>query len=453
MAATRNSRPSDPLAAVAAALAPRLIEGARVCVALSGGRDSVALLHALVDLRAMQWPTLRISALHVHHGLSPQADAWAAFCAQLCLEHTIPFRCERVTVARDAPAGLEAAARQARYAAFVACDADWLLLAHHRDDQAETLLLNLLRGAGAHGLSAMPEDRPLATRGPRLLRPLLHTSRAAIDDWLAARGARWIEDESNDETVLRRNFLRHEVLPVIGRQVPDPQRMLARAAGHLAEMAALADEVAASDADGVVDGRSLCLAAFGRLSPQRRSNLLRHFLRLHGLRMPDARYLAEILRQLREASLLAMPDFEIDGWRLQVTRGRLWLVPRSAASADCPWCGEPELPWTGGYVRFTATVGEGLSQRALRGTAILRHRQGGETLRPDMKRPRRALKKLLQEAGVPQWKREAMPLFWCDGRLVWAPDIGYACDEDVLAAAGEPGWLLSWQPAPSNSAG
>ena len=453
MAATRNSRPSDPVSAVAAALAPRLTEGTRVCIALSGGRDSVALLHALVDLRSKQWPRLRLSALHVHHGLSPQADAWAAFCAQLCLEHTIPLRCERVTVARDAPAGLEAAARQARYAAFVACDTDWLLLAHHRDDQAETLLLNLLRGAGAHGLSAMPEDRPLATRAPRLLRPLLHTSRAAIDDWLAARGARWIEDESNDETALRRNFLRHEVLPVIGQQVADPGRMLARAAGHLAEMASLADEVAASDADGVVDGRSLCLAAFGRLSPQRRSNLLRHFLRLHGLRMPDARYLAEILRQLREASLLAMPDFEIDGWRLQVTRGRLWLVPRSAASADCPWCGEPELPWTGGYVRFTATVGEGLSQRALRGTAILRHRQGGETLRPDMKRPRRALKKLLQEAGVPQWKREAMPLFWCDGRLVWAPDIGYACDEDVLAAAGEPGWLLSWQPSPSNSAG
>lgn len=453
MAATRNSRPSDPVSAVAAALAPRLTEGTRVCIALSGGRDSVALLHALVDLRSKQWPRLRLSALHVHHGLSPQADAWAAFCAQLCLEHTIPLRCERVTVARDAPAGLEAAARQARYAAFVACDTDWLLLAHHRDDQAETLLLNLLRGAGAHGLSAMPEDRPLATRAPRLLRPLLHTSRAAIDDWLAVRGARWIEDESNDETALRRNFLRHEVLPVIGQQVADPGRMLARAAGHLAEMASLADEVAASDADGVVDGRSLCLAAFGRLSPQRRSNLLRHFLRLHGLRMPDARYLAEILRQLREASLLAMPDFAIDDWRLQVTRGRLWLVPRSAASVDRRWCGQPELPWSGGCVRFTTTVGEGLSQRALRGMAVLRHRQGGETLRPDMKRPRRTLKKLLQEAGVPQWKRDAMPLFWCNGRLVWAADIGYACDEGMLAAAGEPGWLLSWQPAPSNSAG
>ena len=453
MAATRNSRPSDPVSAVAAALVPRLTEGTRVCIALSGGRDSVALLHALVDLRSKQWPRLRLSALHVHHGLSPQADAWAAFCAQLCLEHTIPLRCERVTVARDAPAGLEAAARQARYAAFVACDTDWLLLAHHRDDQAETLLLNLLRGAGAHGLSAMPEDRPLATRAPRLLRPLLHTSRAAIDDWLAVRGARWIEDESNDETALRRNFLRHEVLPVIGQQVADPGRMLARAAGHLAEMASLADEVAASDADGVVDGRSLCLAAFGRLSPQRRSNLLRHFLRLHGLRMPDARYLAEILRQLREASLLAMPDFAIDDWRLQVTRGRLWLVPRSAASVDRRWCGQPELPWSGGCVRFTTTVGEGLSQRALRGMAVLRHRQGGETLRPDMKRPRRTLKKLLQEAGVPQWKRDAMPLFWCNGRLVWAADIGYACDEGMLAAAGEPGWLLSWQPAPSNSAG
>ena len=441
------------VSAVAAALAPRLTEGTRVCIALSGGRDSVALLHALVDLRSKQWPRLRLSALHVHHGLSPQADAWAAFCAQLCLERTIPLRCERVTVARDTPAGLEAAARQARYAAFVACDTDWLLLAHHRDDQAETLLLNLLRGAGAHGLSAMPEDRPLATRGPRLLRPLLHTSRAAIDDWLAVRGARWIEDESNDETALRRNFLRHEVLPVIGQQVADPGRMLARAAGHLAEMASLADEVAASDADGVVDGRSLCLAAFGRLSPQRRSNLLRHFLRLHGLRMPDARYLAEILRQLREASLLAMPDFAIDDWRLQVTRGRLWLVPRSAASVDRRWCGQSELPWSGGCVRFTTTVGEGLSQRALRGMAVLRHRQGGETLRPDMKRPRRTLKKLLQEAGVPQWKRDAMPLFWCDGRLVWAADIGYACDEGMLAAAGEPGWLLSWQPAPSNSAG
>ena len=291
-----------------------------------------------VDLRSKQWPRLRLSALHVHHGLSPQADAWAAFCAQLCLEHTIPLRCERVTVARDAPAGLEAAARQARYAAFVACDADWLLLAHHRDDQAETLLLNR-SVARAHGLGDAGRSPARYARAPRLLRPLLHTSRAAIDDWLAV-GARWIEDESNDETALRRNFLRHEVLPVIGRA--DPGRMLARAAGHLAEMASLADEVAASDADGVVDGRSLVSlhSAACRRSAAATCCAISCACTDCACRM---RAISQKFCASCEASLLAMPDFAIDDWRLQVTRGVCgWYPGRpprwTVAGAASPSC-------------------------------------------------------------------------------------------------------------------
>ena len=444
MAATRNNRPSDPVDAVAAVLAPRLAAGAHVCVALSGGRDSVALLHALIELRATRLPALHLSALHVHHGLSPQADAWAAFCLQLCHEHAVPCRCERVTVARDDPSGVEAAARRARYDVFAACDADWLALAHHRDDQAETLLLNLLRGAGAHGLAAMPEARRLGKAGPRLLRPLLQVSRAEIDAWLAARQLAWVEDESNGETALRRNFLRHEVLPLIGRQIAEPARMLARSAAHLADMAQLADELAALDAQDALAGNSLLIAPLMALPMARRRNLLRHFLRLHGVRMPDARHLDEILRQAGEASAAAMPGFVVDGVRLQVTRGCLWLLPQAPATDVCPWHGEAALPWSDGCVRFSAATGEGLAQRALNAAVELRPRRGGETLRPHAGRPRRPLKKWLQEAGIPQWQRDTMPLLWCGDRLLWAAGIGYASDAGVLAEAGEPGWLLSW---------
>ena len=426
-------------------------------MALSGGRDSVALLHALVALRDTAQPKLTLSALHVHHGISRFADDWATFCAGLCADLQVPFRCERVTVDRGDPAGLEAAARAARYRVFSSCDADWLLLAHHRDDQAETLLLNLLRGAGVHGLAGMPEERALGAGGPRLLRPLLGLPRPAIERWLTARCLPWVEDDSNDDTDLRRNFLRRQVLPFIGSQFPDPSRALSRAAGHLAEMAALADEVAMADARDVVAGNSLVLAAFNTLPETRRANVLRLLFRQRGLRMPDTRHVAEMLRQLAIAQPSAAPAFLVDGAICRVSRGRLWVCAEHYGGPllPVPWHGAAEVPWAGGTVSFRPVVGQGVAQRMLQaaGRVELRPRSGGERLRIDSRRARRPLKKILQEANVPQWQRDTMPLLWCGETLVWAAGVGYADDMECVAAPGEPGWMLSWSMAGDFSGG
>lgn len=445
MAASRNSPPTDLPERVAAFFAPRLPQGRRVCVALSGGRDSVALLQALAEVRAAL--PLQLSALHVHHGLSANADAWADGCAERCRSLDLPLQVVRVRVDDERGEGLEAAARRARYAAFAGCDADWLALAHHRDDQAETLLLNLLRGAGAHGLAAMPEERLLAAGASlRLVRPFLGLARYEIEAWLQARGLTWIDDESNADSRLRRNFLRNDILPRLAGIFPDPAAALARSAAHLAENVALADALAAIDAAAVVDGERLRLAAFNALPAARRGNLLRHHLRHHGWRMPDARYLGEILRQLAAAEAGAAPAFPLDDGALRVFRGQLFLCPPETPAAALPWHGEAELPWAGGVLRFRAGDGIGVRRTALAGTACaIRVRRGGEHLQPDLRRPRRPLKKLLQESALPPWQRGRLPLLWCGDALVWVAGLGV--DARYAAAAGEAGVLPIWETA------
>ncbi|MDX9706552.1 MAG: tRNA lysidine(34) synthetase TilS [Azospira sp.] len=491
MAASRNSLSADSpdrvAASVAAFFAPRLAHRRRVVVALSGGRDSVALLHALADLRAaaspaavspvsaasvaappplrfpasqspqsplsppLQIPAFELSALHVHHGLSANADAWADFCADLCRRLDVPLRIARVRVADARGEGVEAAARRVRYAAFAEVEADWLALAHHRDDQAETLLLNLLRGAGAHGLAAMPEERPLRAgapdEAPRLVRPLLTVSRREIEGWLDARGLAWIDDESNADERLRRNFLRNDILPRLAAVFPEPSAALVRAAGHLAGSAALADAVAAEDAALVVDGESLRLSAFNALPMARRANLLRRELHRRERRMPDARHLAEILRQLASVCGDAAPRFVVDGGELRVEHGRLLLsatrLPEPPPSL--PWQGEDELPWAGGVLRFIDGTGLGLSRARLAGAGVcIRHRVGGERLQTHPKRPRRALKKLLQESDAPAPVRPLLPLLYCGEELAWVAGIGV--DAAFVAEPDEAGVLPVWEP-------
>lgn len=448
MAAARNKHSTDLADRVAAFFAPRLAQGRRICVGLSGGRDSVALLHLLAIVcghpRRHSSP-FELSALHVHHGLSAHADRWADFCQTLCRSLAIPLQVVRVTVAGVAEEGLEAAARRARYAAFAGCAADWLALAHHRDDQAETLLLNLLRGAGVEGLAAMPEERQLAGTSVRLVRPLLGVARSEIEAWLAAQGHQWIEDDSNSDSRLRRNYLRNEVMPVLSRSFPEPALALARAATHLGESAALGEELAIADGLGVVDGQTILLAAFNALPMARRRNLLRHQLRQHGLRMPDARYLAEIVRQLAEASAGAAPVFALEGAVLYVFRGRLCLnlAPGTPVPDSTLWQGQPFLPWAGGVLQFEFAEGQGLSRERLsQGEVRISARQGGEYLLLDRKRPRRSLKNLLRESAVPVRERARLPLLWCGDDLVWVAGLG--CDESYLAPPGEAGVLPIW---------
>jgi tRNA(Ile)-lysidine synthase len=354
-----------------------------VSVALSGGVDSVVLLHLLKDR-----PGVR--AIHVHHGLSPNADAWAGFCRKLCKAWGIRLTVRKVKVARGGE-GLEAAARAARYAAFRKEKAEVIALAHHLDDQAETVLMNVLRGAGLRGASGM---RPLARFGDQqLARPLLEVSRKEIVAYAHRHRLDWVEDESNADESLTRNFVRRRLGPLIESRFPGWKQSLARAARHFAREDARAEE------------------------------LVRSYLRQKGLKAPSEARLVEMLKQLTSGG--ARTRLQLDGAALRVYRGKLLAEPAPVAPfTGLRWQGERRLriPALGGELRFRR--GEGIASRHLKNEFEVRLRSGGERLQLHPRRPRRTLKNLFQEAGVPPWARERLPLLYCAGELVWAPGLG-----------------------------
>jgi tRNA(Ile)-lysidine synthase len=362
----------------------RSLQGRRVVVGLSGGMDSVVLLHLLKNLP-------RVSALHVHHGLSSNADAWARFCRRLCKAWGVPLTVRKVEV-RKARKGLEAAAREARYAAFAKKKAEVIALAHHLDDQAETVLMNLLRGAGPRGASGMPALAPF--QGGLLARPLLDVPRQALVDYARLHGLEWIEDESNADPALTRNFLRHRVGPLLEQRFPQWKRALARAAQHFAR------------------------------KESRAQDLLRAWLREQGLKAPSEAKLVEMLRQLASGS--PRTRIEHDGKTFRVYRKSVAIESgRAGDFTPTAWKGERrlKLPALGGELRFTR--GEGIDASFIGEKAFeVRLRSGKERLQLHPRRPRRTLKNLFQEAGVPAWERSRVPLLFCGDELVWAAGLG-----------------------------
>jgi tRNA(Ile)-lysidine synthase len=286
---------------------------------------------------------------------------------------------------------------------------------------------------------------------PSILRPLLDVTRAEIFDYARKRRLEWIEDESNASVDLRRNFLRHEVLPVIARRFPSYRTTLARSAGHLAEAGELLDELAAQDAADSFDGVTLAVAALRGLSSARARNLLRFFLARRGAMMPNVGRLEEALRQALTARQDARVAVALDGSVLRRYAGRLHVVP---ASRPLPcgyvrrWCGEREieLPELGGVLFLRRTRDQGISLARLGAEPVtIRSRQGGERLQPDARRPRRSLKNLLQEAHVAPWQRDRLPLIYCGNVLVWAPEVGV--DSAFQARADEAALRPDWKGA------
>ena len=321
MAASRNKRSVDLPGQVGGFLAGRLAPEARLSVGLSGGCDSVVLLHILGRLGFAG----RLSAIHVHHGLSPNADSWAEFCADYCRRLDIPLIVRQVKVDRRNGLGLEAAARQARYSAFAACATDCLLLAQHRGDQAETVLFNLLRGTGVTGAAAMLAERRFGAL--RLLRPLLNTSRAELESYAESQGLAWVNDESNRDISLTRNYLRHQVLPVLTQRFPAAEGSLAQAASNFAEAACLLDELAEQDWQLARDGEAARLAVLRRLSLPRLKNLLRYRLRQLAWRVPVAARLDEFAHQVQSAGPDRHPELLLPEGKMRSALGYLdWLA-------------------------------------------------------------------------------------------------------------------------------
>ena len=441
----RLADPGEPAAAkavsaaVASAVREFVVPGSRVAVALSGGLDSMVLLDALSQI-AMQH-RLELRAVHVNHGLSPNAKTWADFCTTQCSARGVPLDVHCLTLDRRR-ANLEAIARTARYDRLCTSAADVIALAHHADDQAETVLLQLLRGAGPRGLSAMPRFRP---GKPALLRPLLGLTRAMLGAYAADRGVAWIDDESNVERRHKRNFLRHDIAPLLAARFPGYPGTLVRAAELQAESSELLDALAARDGDGAYDAGSLERARLIALPPARARNLLRWFLHRQGLKPPSQARLAEMLHQIKGAGSGAGMCVVHDGAEIGCHDGRISVHGRSHGAFTRVWHGEHVVKLSGGTVSFRAGRGQGVSAAKLeRGPVTLRSRVGGERIQIAANRPRRALKRLLQEAGLAPWERRALPLLWCGDELAAVPGIGVAIAYQVQSS--EAGWIVEWQP-------
>ncbi|MBI1175276.1 MAG: tRNA lysidine(34) synthetase TilS [Sideroxydans sp.] len=445
MANSRKSKSSDLSGRVADALVPVVPAGSSILLGLSGGVDSVVLLHLLLQLAPRH--SWQLSALHVHHGISMQADAWAAFCRELCARHGIPLQVEHVDIAPVRAMGVEAAARELRHAALACQPVQFIALAHHQDDQAETLLLQLLRGSGVRGASAMAAIQP-RTALPVLLRPLLDIPRAGLLAYANQHGLAWVEDESNADDRYPRNFLRHRVLPVLAQHFPAYRATLARSAGHFAEAAELMDMLAEQDASGAFDGMLLAVARLQQLGTVRAKNLLRWFLHQRGALPPEQARLEEMLRQLCSAQANARVCVGWAGWEVHSYRGKVHVchaLPEPEPGWRLPWRDEEELalPQLGGVLRFVRSTGEGLSREKLQAAQVtIRLRCGEERLRPDAARPARTLKYLFQERGVPPWQREHWPLLYCDELLVAVP--GIAAASEYRAAPGEEAVVAEW---------
>lgn len=419
------------------------LRGARLCVALSGGADSTALLAALAQLRRRCRFVLR--ALHVNHGLHPQAADWARHARQLGRRLRVPTRVLRVRVPRDG--SLEAAARDARYAALAGAlhDDECLLTAHHLEDQLETVLLQLLRGAGVPGLAAMPERAALG--GVPLLRPLLPVPRPLLLAWLHARGLSWVEDPSNTDERFDRNYLRQRIVPLLLARWPAAAQTARRSAAHLAEAQSLLDRQTETQLGQAADGAALRVPLLRRLPGPQRRQVLRRWLTRRGLPVPDQSRLQEIALTMLDARADATPLVRWPGAEVRRHGALLHAMP-PLPSLPAPKIWQPrrdallELPGAG-RLRLRPDRHGNLCLDRWPARLQVRFRAGGEVLRTAA--GSQPLKDLLQRAGVPPWQRARLPLLYANRTLVAVADL-WLDPRHVAAADCKRRGRLLWEP-------
>jgi len=415
-------------------------------VAFSGGLDSQVLLHGL-HASLSQLGT-EIKAVHVNHGLSPNADEWSQFCQQVCRDLAIP--CEVIRIDARAPPGQspEAWARQLRYEAMARLlkEGDVLLTGHHQDDQAETLLLQLFRGAGPEGLAAMPR---WARFGPGWLgRPLLDFSRSDLTAYAEAQGLRWVEDQSNLDRRFDRNFLRHMIVPLLKQRWPSVSRTLARAARWQAEAVRIMDMMAEQDLHGLClkQNGALSVKTLKQLDNPRRHNVLRVWLKAAHLPLPSARHLERLSEDVLNAAWDATPCLAWPGVEIRRYRDLIYAMKPLAPhhpGAVLRWDLCTPLKLSSGALRAERVTGAGLKAALCNGkTVTVRFRRGGERCRPVGRPHTHTLKHLLQEAGIPPWQRDRIPLIYLDGDLAAVAGL-WVC-HPFGAGLEDEGWRLVW---------
>ncbi|KAA5969213.1 tRNA lysidine(34) synthetase TilS [Pantoea sp. M_9] len=424
-------------------LAALLDPAGRYVVAFSGGLDSTVLLHQLVCWQ-QQHPQLSVRALHVHHGLSPHAERWAAHCRQQCQRWHIA--CDVLPVTVDARAGgVEASARRERYQALFARlqPDEQLLTAQHLDDQCETLLLALKRGSGPAGLAAMPPRRTV--QGREHLRPLLSLSREQLEQWAAVHQLSWIEDESNNDSRYDRNFLRQQIMPLLHQRWPHFSAASARSAALCAEQEQLLDELLQQELSQLLTPQgALHFPPLQSMSEARRNALLRRWIAGQGGAMPSRAALQRISTDVIESRTDAQPALQLGNFTLRRYRDALyWLPPQpSLRDQECCWpqltrplalpggVGQLLADFSRAELRLPAADETVYVRFQARGYYHLLGRAGG-----------REMKKLWQELAIPPWQRERIPLLYYNQTLICAPGL-FVTHEG--AACSDRGWQAIW---------
>ena len=462
---------------------PTLPKGARLWIAYSGGCDSTVLLHLLHQLQ----PQLQVElhAIHIHHGLSPYADQWTEHCRDVCTGLNVPLVALKVNAKPQSGESPEDAARRARYNAITQqlAAGDYLCTAHHQDDQAETLLLQLLRGAGPKGLAAMGVQSALghATQ----LRPLLHLSREEIQRYAETHNLEWVDDHSNSDTSYNRNYLRHEVMPLLKQRWPAAARTISRSAEHCAEAAELLEHLAGQDWQQCRGGEEskilpvrpelveacpelvevgqvkteppqkrhdvINIAAMQSLPLARQKNLLRYWVGLNSLPLPSEIKLHHIINDAMNAAEDRMPCVTWPGAEVRRYDSQLHIMsplPVIDSNTIIPWpdLAKP-LPLPDGRTLMCVPTQQtpALSASHLQqGNVTIRYRQGGERLQPANSPHHKALKQIFQEQRIPHWQRDRVPLVYVDEKLVAV--VGICLTQAALAINGEYALMVVLEP-------
>ena len=414
-----------------------------VTIGLSGGVDSMVLLNVLYQLKTKL--NLKLSAIHVHHGLSKNADNWGQVCFDECKKLGVDFSQKKINIDNSEGIGIEASARKARYQILHQLSNEFLVTAHHQNDQAETLMLQLLRGSGLKGLASMPsydEKR-------HLWRPFLKLSRDLIEEYAKNNNIRFIEDESNKNIEFDRNFLRLEIFPKLIKRFPQTIKSLGRSADLVAEGLNLNKAIAKEDAKNYFseDFIKLNTKIFSTLPRDRVVNLIRWWLDKNQQKMPSQKIMDQIYTQIISAKKDAQINIHISSeMSVRAYKNFLWLVKikKEKNSYDLIWKGEDifELPGSGKLL-FKPCLGKGISLEKV-GSSILRiqNRKGGERFKPKRNQPTRTLKYLLQEMNMPPWEREFLPIIYSEDMLVVVPNYGvhheFVTDKDKM------GLIIEW---------
>jgi len=414
-----------------------------VLLGLSGGVDSCVLLHLLAQMQTQLH--FKLKAIHIHHGLSSSADGWLDFCKEKCKLLDIEFYDVKVKINNKSTLGIEGEARKLRYEAIKKKQKGIVALGHHQNDQAETLMLQLLRGSGLRGLAAMPEF----DEKRKFWRPMLNIKKELIEKYASEKNIEYIEDESNEDINFDRNFIRKKVLPLIESRYPASIETISRSAINISEGHQINELLALDDSKNVMseDGCYLLIENLNKLPNLRAINLIRCWLSFNDLLMPSKKNIEELFRQVSFIKKDTSLNLKISNDQsIRAYGDKLFIVNLKSklASYNFKWSGQEEIELPNkSKLHFVKTKKGGLSLSKLGvKTLDIKGRTGGEKLKPFSDQPSRSLKYLFQKADIPHWERDQVPLIFANEKLVAVPNLGVQFD--YQANDGEEGYQIRW---------